>query len=380
MDNDRRDYLLSLKVDKIDPNGEYYYFSKNANSTLLYQKRKLSDQDIIFLRRYYHDNTIAENRVLPIKKVNYAVAEDRNKYNRGSRVKKKPIITGKRIIIGGLIILLVLGGKKILEPKADVMTIDVTPTEYFDPSYVDEPTEMDLTHLADTENEVRRLEVIKHLCDIYQVDFNIVYNKLKELTSNFSSLDYLSGQIKEITCKGFEVKANSEDELLMYAVRFIKQAPERLGMSTEGLYINNGYDSGTNYYKQISDIAEVLGVNRDLMYAIVNAETSFNSDLFETINNPAGLRGVNGVDPWWVFANKEEGFIEFGMELIKYYKKCGLDLSDVSREAIEKIGNIHAPASDGNANWLPNVLEGLEYAKNNEQTLFGGEEVHGLGR
>ena len=151
-------------------------------------------------------------------------------------------------------------------------------------------------------------------------------------------------------------------------------------MSTDGLYINNGYNSGTDFCKQISDICETLGIDRDLMYAVVNAETSFNSDLFNNINNPAGLRGVNGVDPWWVFANKEEGFIELGMELIKYYNKVGIDKLDVSPEAIAQIGNIHAPLSDGNANWLTNVLNGLVYAKDNEQKLFGGEEIHGLGR
>ena len=375
MNDDRRDYLLSLKVDKIDPNGEYYHFSKNPDATLLYQKKRLTDQDIIFLRNYYHDKTIAINRVQPVRQATFVLDKDRNKYNRGLRMRKKPIITGKRIIIGGLVVLLVWGGHKLLEPKADVI-VDTATVEYTEPAYEDETEDFSFVE----DNEARRIEVIKHLCNIYQVNYDVVYNTLKELTNNFSSEDYLNGHINGISCKGFEVNATSEDELLMYAVRVIKQAPERLGMSTTNLYINNGYDSGTDYFKMISDICEVLGINRDLMYAIVNSETSFNSDLFLNVNNPAGLRCVDGTSTWWEFANKEEGFIEFGMELIKYYNKLGLDKTDISSEAIAMIGSIHAPVSDGNDRWLPNVLESLEYAQSHEEELFGGTEVHGLGR
>lgn len=380
MDNNRKEYLLSLDVSKIEPNGEYYYFSKNPNATLLYQKIRLTDSDILFLREYYHRRDIAVNRVGPNNSVKYVIGEDRNKYNHRGRVKNKPKPIGKKIIIGGLVITLVIGGYKLLEPKKDVIAETIS-VEYQSPIYWGEGhSEAKLEEISNKDDEVRRLEVIKHLCDIYQVDYVTVYNKLKEITNNFSSNDYLNGCIEGVSCKGFDVKADSEDELLTYAIRTIKQAPDRLGMSTEDLYINNGYDSGTDYSKMISDISEVLGINRDLMYAIVNAETSFSSDLFQTHNNPAGLRDASSSTGWWQFANKEEGLIEFGMELIKYYKILGIDKLSVSSDTISKIGSIHAPLSDGNANWLPNVLEGLEYAQNNEQALFGGEEIHGLGR
>ena len=202
---------------------------------------------------------------------------------------------------------------------------------------------------------------------------------MKTLTGNFTSPEYLGGSIAGVTCKGVDVHASNEEELLTYAIRAIKQIPERFGLDSS-ICINNGYSSGDDYAAQISDVCEILGVNRNLMYAIVQSECGFNSEMFNTINNPAGLRGVNGVDPWWVFANKEEGFLEFGMEILKYYRTIGIDPSNIDAETIRRIGDIHAPLSDGNANWLPNVLENLEYALNNEYSLFGGEEVHGLGR
>ena len=68
--------------------------------------------------------------------------------------------------------------------------------------------------------------------------------------------------------------------------------------------------------------------------------------------------------------NKEEGFLEFGMEILKYYRLIGESPTNLSVDAIQRIGAIHAPLSDGNYNWLPNVLECLEYAQNNENELY----------
>ena len=215
VNDDRRDYLLGLDISKIDPNGEYYYFNKNPRATLMYQKRLLTDEDVIFLRNYYHDKSIAVNRVRPIKKANYAIAKDRNKYNEKSRIKKKPIITGKRIIIGGLVILLVWGGHRLLTPKAEI--VDNTPLGYQTTLYTSdgyqELEEETLLDIVNKDTEIRRMEVIKHLCNIFQVDYVTVYNKLKEMSNNFSSEDYLNGHLEGISCKGFEVNATSEDEL-----------------------------------------------------------------------------------------------------------------------------------------------------------------------
>jgi len=385
LDENRKAMLQRLDVKRIKPNGVLWIFGDEIRT---YQ---LSKEDIRYLRWYHNDPNIAYEVDTRVQRQTYRVAKDRNKYSQRCRTKGKVKNNGLKniVIIGSLVVSIALGGnllshqsianddivKETVSIDNQIALANGEETEYDFGTLARE----DLSTVSDVSNEARRVETIRHLCNIYQVDYQTIYNKLKEISNNFTSPGYLEGHLDLVTCKGYDVYANSEDELLMYAIRAMKQDPGRFGLN-ESIHIHNGYDSGTDYYKQISDICEVLGLDRNLMYAIVNAETSFNSELFMTINNPAGLRGVNGVDPWWVFENKEEGFIEFGMELVKYYHLVGADTYDVSSETISKIGDIHAPLSDGNVNWLPNVLLSLEYAQDNEATLFGGEEVHGLGR
>ena len=385
LDENRKAMLQRLDVKRIKPNGVIWIFGQEIRT---YQ---LSKEDIRYLRWYHNDPEIAYEVDTRVQRQTYRVAEDRNRYNRNYRTKGKVNNNGLRnvVIIGSLVVSIVLGGtllshqavardditKETVNVESQIALANNEETQYDFGTVAKE----DLTTVADVSTETHRIETIKHLCDIYQVNYQTVYSKLKEITNNFTNEGYLNGHLDIVTCKGYDVYADSEDELLTYTIRAMKQDPGRFNLD-ESIYIHNGYDSGDDYYAQISDVCEVLGVDRDLMYAIVNAETSFNSELFRTINNPAGLRGINGVDPWWVFENKEEGFIEFGMELVKYYKMVGADRHDVSPDTVAQIGNIHAPLSDGNENWLPNVLSGLEYAQNNENELFGGEEVHGLGR
>lgn len=385
LDEKRKAMLQRIDVKRIKPNGVLWIFGEEIRT---YQ---LTKEDIRYLRWYHNDPDIAYEVDTRIQRQTYRIADDRNKYNERYRTRGKVKNNGMRnvVIMGALVVSIVLG-TTILGHQSiaddDVVRNTVSVDSQIALANSDETqyefgtiAKEDLTTVSDVSEETHRIETIRHLCNIYQVDYQTVYNKLKELTNNFTSQDYLNGHMTLVTCKGYEVYADSEDELLTYAIRAMKQDPGRFNLD-ESIHIHNGYNSGDDYYAQISDICEVLGIDRNLMYAIVNAETSFNSELFNTINNPAGLRGINGVDPWWVFENKEEGFIEFGMELVKYYNMVGADRHDVSPDTVAQIGNIHAPLSDGNENWLPNVLAGLEYAQNNEYELFGGEEVHGLGR
>ena len=363
LDERRKAFLQRINVRSIKPNGVLWVFGEQIRT---YQ---LTKDDIRYLRWYYNDPSIAYQMDLSEERKTYALASDRNKYNEKCRTKNRVNPNGvkTKIIVGSLLVGIMVGSaflnnKSTVKPE---FAIDIN---------------QEIANEDNIEIGVDRLSTIKHLCDIYQVDFNQTYRKLEELTDNFSGTDYAKGCIKGVTCKGIEVKASSEEELLLYAVRAIKQLPERFGLDPKTLYIDNGYESGTDYLAQISDICEILGLDRNLMYAIVQSECGFDSEMFNTINNPAGLRGVNGTDPWWVFQTKEEGFIELGMEMLKYYRSVGRNPSSVDAETIRLIGDIHAPLSDGNKNWVPNVLINLEYAQNNEPSLFNGEEVHGLGR
>ncbi len=369
LDDRRKEFLRKVRVQNIKPNGVLWTWGREVSTI------RLNKEDIRYLRWYHHDPNIAYEVDVHPPQRRFEMASDRNKYD-NCRTRKKPKRNGlgRTIIIGSLLVSIVVGPALFYNHSEAVdkepIAVEIKAPEY----YAANEEEYTIGEVQTSNRE----DIIRHLCDIYQVDYQRTYDKLRELTDDFNSIDYINGCIPGVTCKGETVYANSEEELLVYAVRAIKQLPDRFGLD-ESIRINNGYSSGTDYYAQISDVCEILGLDRNLMYAIVRSETSFNSDLFMNSNNPAGLIGVNG-EGWWQFATKEEGFLEFGMELLKYYRMIGENPYNVDPEIVKQIGDIHAPLSDGNDLWLPNVLDCLEYAQNNEYELFGGEEVHGLGR
>lgn len=221
-----------------------------------------------------------------------------------------------------------------------------------------------LSSLNIVEEDSIQKEWVRKYCDIYQVNFNIVYNRLVELTDNFTNENYLNGCIPGVTCKQEPVYASSEEELILYFVRCAKQLPSQLGIEKENLYIQNGYQSPLEYGHSIGHFGNVLGVDPFLMYAIVQSETSWNSPLFMDSNNPAGLQN-NG--NWWTFSTKEEGFIELALEILKYNRKGAF--------TIEEIGSIHAPTIDpANANWVSNVTQVYQDVSLNHRDFVLEEE------
>lgn len=407
--------ITRMDIRKITPYGRYIDLDK----PLLFD---LTDEEIIALRKYHNKPEIAIERKIVKKnttniqnqqsKRHYKVTREQ-KYNSGRHRVKKKINHhyGLKVIVGGILVFLVIGSKTL---KTDGPRTNVDVVETFGPSYTEyienSKTLNDLTEEAlnsiDVDSVLEQYEnshaeenideevdnipqeviqdeiserelLIQDICNIYQLDYNVVYQNLVNLTNDFTNEEYLNGRIQGVTCKGASIQANTEEELLVYAIRCMKQLPSQMGVSTEGLYCKNGYVSGTNYYEQLNRVANVLGVNRCLLYAIVNAECSFNSPLFNESNNPAGLRLQNG--DWWSFDTKEEGFFELGMEILKYYRKIGISPDNIDRATLSMIRDIHAPLSDGNQHWLPNVLSGLEYAQMHEAEMFGNlEQNNGL--
>ncbi len=392
--------ITRIDIRKISPYGRYIDLDK----PLLFD---LTDEEILALRKYHNKPEIAYEKVIVRKKSpqshnqsikkNYKVTRNQ-KYNNGKHRTKKNIKRryGGKVIIGGVLVFLIMGTKamEVGGPKADVRASE----ESYGPSYIDytqtlnglteeainsinyeellgQQSMVESEEIFDEvveevyeENDERAL-LIQNICNIYQLDYNTVYQNLVNITDNFTSSEYLEGRIPGVTCKKVAVQASSEEELLVYAIRCMKQLPGQMGLSSEGLYCRNDYVSGDNYYEQLNRVANVLGVDRCLLYAVVNAECSFNSPLFINSNNPAGIKKSDG--SCWVFDTKEEGFFELGMELLKYYRKIEVSPDNIDSGTLSRIRDIHAPLSDGNANWLPNVLEGLEYAKMHEAEMFG---------
>lgn len=346
--------ISKLDIRKIDGDGKYVDFDIPIIV-------KLTDVEILTLRRMHKNYNIAKNRVVIIKDINTNYVNVRNHHYNKCKIKyriRNNFV--KRIFIYGILVSLSLSLYKKYD-KADNMAKQY---EQYDNSI--EYDDYNITNTAETvmkiegKEENKREFYIKKYCDIYHVNYNVVYEVLNKLTNNFSNYDYLENYtINGVTCKGDKVYASCEEELLLYAIRCIKQTPSKLGIVADELYLSNDYISGVDYEKQISYFSDLFGIDKCLVYAIIRAETSFNSELFLTCNNPAGLRANDG---WWKFDTKEEGIIELCLEILKYQKMGAYTVSE--------IGSIHAPLSDGNYEWVSNVEQIKNWAEENYVSLF----------
>ena len=374
--------ITKLDIKYIDDNGHYANYGER-------QFLRLTDEEIIEIRRYHHNRLIAKNRVRTkevTNKVEVYGEDTLKKKVRLHKDKKKKRITkrwlkrnARALIIRGMLGVTlvggVIGGAKgigaLVGDKEDT-TIQTTAVDNEPVSDKEDLDDQLISYedLLDQEKR-QRIVMIKKYCDIFQVDYNTTYSLLANLTDNFTSDDFYEGRIPGIKCKGIDVQAKSEEELIIYAIRNIKQKPEAFNLTTDELYIDNGYTSGNDYFNQIKYYSRIFGLDECLIAAIVNSETGFDSHLFNTINNPAGLRLDND---WWAFANKEEGFIELCLEIQKDYRKIECSPDEVSDDIIIAIGNIHAPLSDGNQYWVPNVISSYNKYKSNYESIFNDVE------
>lgn len=212
--------------------------------------------------------------------------------------------------------------------------------------------------------------LINHYCEIYGVDYDIVFRKIRELTDNFTSSDYLSGTIPGIICKSEQVQCDSKEELLLLAVRIIKQSPEDFDLTEENIKVPVkqvflGVENATcddvivdEYHEKIDYYAKMFNLDRCLMHGIVQCETGFDSDRFIRDHNPAGLC-MEG--EFRIFDSDEEGLIELCTELVKYRK--------MGATTIAEIGKIHCPGEDYD-DWVNLVTECTENALENQEQMF----------
>lgn len=430
--------ITRLRIDNITTDG-YYFDDGNAFF-------KISDEDILRLREYYNDPTIAYRREIVVRKDvsknneqrrKYSL-EHKNKYNNGrNRIKGKINKTGKLVIVGGVLVSMIAASNIIgsaLKVNEDLNEAIVTEVEmdnneviernnfdtdnmiqaYVNTENVEKevasyntdvildkvvvsfdnnssvennyvPTSVDTVEIKDDIN-VKRQEIIKKYCDIYSVDYNVVYDKIVELTSNFTSEEYLNDfTISGVKCKKAQVYANNEEHLLLLTIRHIKQIPSDFNLTEqevikvrEGLEETRKYDEAGNvvldmntYLDNVSYYANLFNLDRCLLRAIIQSECGFDSSQFNGQHNPAGLRDEKA--QFRTFDGDVEGLIEFCTEMVKYY--------DLGAETFSDIRDIHAPLSDGNEYWLDNVTECYFDTVANEAAYFGNvEEKNTLGR
>ena len=385
--------LTRLDIRKIQSDGRYVDFENSIITRLTYD-------DIIFLRTYHGNRNIAsqfefstvrplndsrlktQGQKRPVQQTRrpatnpstkkaptkqYALTrEQKGKKHKGIKFNGRRMVAAIGVVILSLSIMHAMskgptGPINIEQPTIGIeQEYDVAGGGFTDPTTTTDET-LSVTPEEDIEEISEERQIINVLADIYHIDRDKAYDIIAEMTDDFTSDSYVKDHsIKDVSCKGSgQLYCQSDEEVLLYTMRILKQDPERFGYTYEQLKANPDFKSSTNYSETIAHYANVLGVDPALIHGIIQAETGFDSELFNQSNNPAGLKKNNG--NWWVFDTKEEGIIELMLEVLKY-QRMGAD-------TIEEIAEIHCPIDDPddhskiNQYWVDNVTEATEYAK-----------------
>ena len=389
---DRERALSRLDIRKIQSDGRYVDFENSIITRLTYD-------DIIFLRTYHGNRNIASQfefstirplddsrlktqgqkrpvqqtrrpATSPTKKKEpakqYALTrEQKGKKHKGIRLNGKRMVAAIGVVILSLSIMHAMSKEATGPINIEQPTIGIEQQYDVAGGEFTEPTNPKETLSKNEEDDVEEIseerQMINVLADIYHIDRDKAYDIIAEMTDDFTSDSYVKDHsIKDVSCKGSgQLYCSSEEEVLLYTMRILKQDPERFGYTYEQLKANPDFKSSTDYTKTIAHYAGVLGVDPALIHGIIQAETGFDSELFNQSNNPAGLKKNNG--NWWVFDTKEEGIIELMLEVLKY-QRMGAD-------TIEEIAEIHCPIDDPddhskiNQYWVDNVTEASQAAK-----------------
>ena len=204
--------------------------------------------------------------------------------------------------------------------------------------------------------------LVKEYSKIYEVDYDVVYGKICELTDDFMDEKFLeSGYISGVTCKGCEVYTANRELSILTAVRAISQLPERFGLTEEQLYTGESYDSGIPYEQLIARYADIFEVSeyRNLAYGIFRAETGGNSSLLVNHNNYGGLRNSSSGGGFDHQSNRDKGAIEF-IATLRYQPKYAPSFENDGEQWVSNV-NWNAeradevfggPALSGNSNGL----------------------------
>ena len=333
------------------------------------KRYRLRDETIIGLRKHFGYKVAKNRRILTPREEqithNKRIAKGKlqkdNKYTghryKGVRFKNKKVIVGSIAVALSLFLITPISNEL---GYGSTFQSDAGFYEEYDMTdrgdvvkVVDVSQPLENVDVLSIES-VGRDSFIDYICSVYQVDPRVVHQKLRELTDNYSNMNYLDGRIEGVTTKGVDLDASSEEEALICAIRAFSQLPENFGI--ENIDYNLEFRPGASERDAIVKYADIFGIDPNMLYSVVQLETGFSSNLYNNNNNPVGIRGFDG-DEWQSFPTKDAGYIEACLEFRKYYRMVGADPLDVSRDTLEKIFQIHAPASDGNEGYVDELIE-----------------------
>ena len=241
--------ITRIDLRKVNDRGRYVDL---ANDTIF----DLTDEQILALRRYYNDYTIAKDRDINFnseKRVevstklrskglssdplrpNYRMTREK-KFDRGSHYKgRKPNrnLASSVIIVGSIIVFVFIGGKLFSFGKGSLKDVDSSIfTSSYEYEYENDSSPVSSSEVAVSTNEFlgkrgidltfmtspvadylkeqqerlsksnmgERELLIQDICNVYQVDYDQVYNCLVDLTDNFENEKYINGVIDGVVC------------------------------------------------------------------------------------------------------------------------------------------------------------------------------------
>lgn len=205
---------------------------------------------------------------------------------------------------------------------------------------------------------------------VYSLNPSIVKKIIKEISNNFSTVEYLNYNVVSLTqIKGRDIIFSSKELALLCEVRNIYYNYESYGYTKEeicGYHVS--FLTDLDYQHQINEICSVVGVDPILVYSMCKVESNFSSQIFLEKNNPAGIRFST---EWEEFPTSYSGFIETALEVLKY----NLD----GKNTIEKIGETYAPTTDeANNSWVEHITSTYELTMKNDEVFSLDEEQNKL--
>ena len=205
--------------------------------------------------------------------------------------------------------------------EIDVSDFDITPVDSVDSS--DDMTDFEIIDCAVQEVTIDKetqdvLEMVDYYSMIYDLDSNIILNKLVELTNEFKNPAWKYAN----DINGIEY--DSKEEAIILTIRDISLHPQSYGFENKSsIASETKYESPLSPEEINAKYADIFGVNKEVSMSICYAECgpAMNSHKFRTANNPAGLGDM-------VFANKEVAYVYY-INLLKTSYGCTRN-SDVS--------------------------------------------------
>lgn len=379
--------IKKIDINKLSSNGTYF----DPDVPIMF---KLTDEDIIEVRKEYGEH-LCPDRVVIEKSPGFNITREdfRKAYdNRGKnyslqRTKgKRRVLTPKekfllalkhskyKLAAMGISVAIISSAvisfnpSKVNAPEVEYVpthnvasNIDTTEIPEIDiealmgPQQIQEQevtteVEVDPEEQLRLEIEQQRKDIIRSGCSVYGLNFETVYNKICELTDNFSNEAFLNGSIPGVQCKSYDVVTDNEAELFYLACRHFFQIPDDFGLSKDSLFNNvEEYVDTKSYEECIAYYGSVFGDEnlRNTCFGIFRSETGGDSDLLIYSNNYGGITSTSG--GFAKYGNKDQGAIDlFATVKYSYYNK-GMTTPEAMQE-------IYAPSFENDGPWWINTV------------------------